>query len=365
MATEIKKTEQEWREELTPEQYHVLREAGTERAFSGQYWDCHDDGVYRCAACGAELFDAGTKFESGSGWPSFTEPKLAAAVELREDNCLRHAPHRGRVQDLRRAPGPRLRRRPARQGRAALLHQLRLTGPRPPLMRIPLPWGTWPSSARAGWSGPSGPAGPRAACSTAPTLDVAAGEIVAVLGRSGSGKSTLLHVLGGLDRPEAGTVEVAGERVTGAGERRLSALRRRHIGFVFQFFHLLPELTGEENVLLAGRVRGRASRTRRRAGGALIDRLGLGTSRARSRTSSRAASSSASRSPARSSTTRRCCSPTSRRATSTRRRAPRSCALLRELADEGRAVLLVTHEAAAAAIADRVLRLEAGRLVPA
>ena len=87
MATEIKKTEQEWREELTPEQYHVLREAGTERAFSGQYWDCHDDGVYRCAACGAELFDAGTKFESGSGWPSFTEPKLAAAVELREDNA--------------------------------------------------------------------------------------------------------------------------------------------------------------------------------------------------------------------------------------------------------------------------------------
>src|SRR3712207_9212822 len=81
-------------------------------------------------------------------------------------------------------------------------------------------------------------------------LDVAPGEIVAVLGRSGSGKSTLLHVLGGLDRPDAGTVDVAGERVTGASERRLSALRRRHIGFVFQFFHLLPELSGEANVLL-------------------------------------------------------------------------------------------------------------------
>src|SRR3954462_10902632 len=104
-------------------------------------------------------------------------------------------------------------------------------------------------------------------------LDVAPGEIVAVLGRSGSGKSTLLHVLGGLDRPEAGTVEVAGERVTGVGERRLSALRRRHIGFVFQFFHLLPELTGEGNVLLAARVRGAAPDAAQR-GRALVDRLG-------------------------------------------------------------------------------------------
>src|SRR4051794_34831184 len=85
-------------------------------------------------------------------------------------------------------------------------------------------------------------------------LDVAAGEVVAVLGRSGSGKSTLLHVLGGLDRPDAGTVTVGGERVTGASERALSALRRRRVGFVFQFFHLLPELSGEANVLLAGRL---------------------------------------------------------------------------------------------------------------
>src|SRR5881398_1740361 len=87
-------------------------------------------------------------------------------------------------------------------------------------------------------------------------LAVEPGEIVAVLGRSGSGKSTLLHVLGGLDRPDAGTVEIAGERVTGIGERRLSALRARRVGFVFQFFHLLPELSGEANVLLAGRVPG-------------------------------------------------------------------------------------------------------------
>jgi peptide-methionine (R)-S-oxide reductase len=87
MPTEISKTDAEWRAELTPEQYHVLREAGTERPFTGALWNTHDDGVYRCAACGAELFDSETKFESGSGWPSFTEPKVAEAVELREDNA--------------------------------------------------------------------------------------------------------------------------------------------------------------------------------------------------------------------------------------------------------------------------------------
>jgi peptide-methionine (R)-S-oxide reductase len=92
MATEIEKTDAEWREELTPEQYHVLREAGTERAFTGKYWDNHDDGVFRCAACGAELFDSTTKFESGSGWPSFTEPKVAEAIEARR-RCGGHLGH--------------------------------------------------------------------------------------------------------------------------------------------------------------------------------------------------------------------------------------------------------------------------------
>src|SRR3954447_20326839 len=79
-------------------------------------------------------------------------------------------------------------------------------------------------------------------------LDVEAGEVVAILGRSGSGKSTLLHVIGGLDRPESGTIEVAGERADGACGQRLGELRRRRVGFVFQFFHLLPELSGEANV---------------------------------------------------------------------------------------------------------------------
>ena len=106
-------------------------------------------------------------------------------------------------------------------------------------------------------------------------------------GRSGTGKSTLLHLIGGLDRPEAGTIEVAGERVTGASERALSRLRRRRIGFVFQFFHLLPELTGEANVLLAGRVRG--ARARRGRARARADRPARAARRspARCRTSSR------------------------------------------------------------------------------
>ena len=82
---EIEKTDEEWHEILTPEQFEVLRRAGTERPWSGKYVDTHDDGTYHCAACGAELFDASTKFESGSGWPSFYEPKVAEAVELIED----------------------------------------------------------------------------------------------------------------------------------------------------------------------------------------------------------------------------------------------------------------------------------------
>lgn len=82
------KTDEQWRAELTPEQYEVLRRAGTEAPFSGAYVYNKDSGMYRCAGCGAELFSSDTKFESGTGWPSFTEPAVAQAVELRPDNSL-------------------------------------------------------------------------------------------------------------------------------------------------------------------------------------------------------------------------------------------------------------------------------------
>jgi peptide-methionine (R)-S-oxide reductase len=88
MATSVEKTDEQWRSELTREQYDVLRKGATERPFTGRYWDAHDDGMSRCAACGAELFSSDTKFESGTGWPSFTEPKVAEAVELRPDRSL-------------------------------------------------------------------------------------------------------------------------------------------------------------------------------------------------------------------------------------------------------------------------------------
>jgi peptide-methionine (R)-S-oxide reductase len=90
MATEqeITKTDEQWRAELTPEQYEVLRKGATERPFTGEYVNIKDDGVYRCAGCGAELFASDTKFDSGTGWPSFTEPAVAAAVETRADNSL-------------------------------------------------------------------------------------------------------------------------------------------------------------------------------------------------------------------------------------------------------------------------------------
>jgi peptide-methionine (R)-S-oxide reductase len=84
----IPASDTEWRKQLTPEQYHVLRQAGTERPFTGKYVDADTDGVYRCAACGNPLFDSQTKFHSGSGWPSFTEAISLDAVELHVDRSL-------------------------------------------------------------------------------------------------------------------------------------------------------------------------------------------------------------------------------------------------------------------------------------
>jgi peptide-methionine (R)-S-oxide reductase len=82
------KTEEEWKQELTPEQYHVCRQKGTERPFSGVYHDTKEPGVYRCACCGAELFHSDTKFDSGTGWPSFWAPANAENIETEEDHSL-------------------------------------------------------------------------------------------------------------------------------------------------------------------------------------------------------------------------------------------------------------------------------------
>lgn len=109
MPDKITKTEAEWRKELTPEQYHVLREAGTERAFTGAYWDNHEPGTYLCAACGLELFNSEKKFDSGTGWPSFSQPVAEANVLKESDRtfgmvrtevkCNRCGSHLGHVFD--------------------------------------------------------------------------------------------------------------------------------------------------------------------------------------------------------------------------------------------------------------------------
>jgi peptide-methionine (R)-S-oxide reductase len=109
VTDKIEKTDEEWRSELSPDQYRVLRQAGTERAFTGAYWDNHEPGVYYCAGCGLELFGSDTKFESGSGWPSFYAPVAEASVIEETDNtmgmkrtevkCHRCGSHLGHVFD--------------------------------------------------------------------------------------------------------------------------------------------------------------------------------------------------------------------------------------------------------------------------
>ena len=82
----VKKTDEEWKAQLTPEQFEVTRRQGTERAFTGKYWDCHEDGTYHCVCCGVELFSSDDKFDSGSGWPSFVKPANVEMVEEHSDD---------------------------------------------------------------------------------------------------------------------------------------------------------------------------------------------------------------------------------------------------------------------------------------
>lgn len=114
MAKKVEKSDDEWRDKLSPEQFAVCREKATERAFSGQYWDHHDAGSYRCVACGADLFHSDTKFDSGTGWPSFHTPASTENVEAEVDlshgmrrtevHCSACASHLGHVFDD--GPGP-------------------------------------------------------------------------------------------------------------------------------------------------------------------------------------------------------------------------------------------------------------------
>ena len=193
------------------------------------------------------------------------------------------------------------------------------------------------------------------------SLEAHAGELVAVVGRSGSGKSTLLHLLGALDRPEAGRIEVAGQRVDGRPERELTRLRRRHIGFVFQAYHLVPELSGEENVLLPTRLPGSARDAPAR-GRALIERLGLNGAATRlphELSGGEQQRLAVARALVQEPALVLADEPTGNLDAEA---GAAVLGLLRTAADDGRAVVLVTHDEAATAQADRVLRLRDGRL---
>jgi peptide-methionine (R)-S-oxide reductase len=114
MADKLSKTEDEWRATLSPDQFRVLRQKGTERAFTGAYWNAHDEAMYVCAGCGEKLFASDTKYDSGSGWPSFTAPAAPGAVETEVDqshgmtrvegHCAKCGRHLGHVFDD--GPGP-------------------------------------------------------------------------------------------------------------------------------------------------------------------------------------------------------------------------------------------------------------------
>ncbi|WP_445152146.1 ABC transporter ATP-binding protein [Baekduia sp. Peel2402] len=196
-------------------------------------------------------------------------------------------------------------------------------------------------------------------------LEVERGELVAIVGRSGSGKSTLLQLLGGLDRADAGAVTVAGRPVAGASERALSALRREEIGFVFQFFHLLPELDGEANVLLPSTLPGADGPAVAARGRALIEQLSLGAVaglRPHQLSGGEQQRFALARALVGDPSLVLADEPIGNLDAAA---GAVVLDLLRGIADDGRAVVMVTHQPEASARADRVLRLQDGALTPA
>ncbi len=192
-------------------------------------------------------------------------------------------------------------------------------------------------------------------------LEVGRGEMVAVLGRSGSGKSTLLHLLGGLDRPDSGDISVAGQELSGASERALNRARLRSVGFIFQSFQLIEELTGAENVMLAARLPGAPVGGARRAA-ALIERLGLAEvagHRPHELSGGEQQRFAIARALVNDPALVLADEATGNLDSGSARAV---IEILAELAAEGRAVVLVTHEADSAAAAHRVLHLVDGRL---
>ncbi len=194
------------------------------------------------------------------------------------------------------------------------------------------------------------------------SLEVPAGQFTAVMGPSGSGKSTLMHLLAGLDTPTDGTVHIGGEDITAMGDRRLTKLRRRHIGFVFQSFNLLPMLTAEENILLPLSIAGR--KPERADVEALLARVGL-TDRRDHRPSELSGGQQQRVAIARALINRPTVlfadEPTGNLDSVS---GAEILALLREAVElDGQTTLMVTHDAHAAAVADRVVFIGDGRVV--
>ena len=194
-------------------------------------------------------------------------------------------------------------------------------------------------------------------------LEIRAGEVVAIVGRSGSGKSTLLHLIGALDRPDSGSIELAGTRIDTATEKQLTRIRRSQIGFVFQFFHLLPELTGMDNVLLPARLGGGPDAIAR--GIALVAELGLSEEAERLPTVLSGGEQqrlAVARALVNDPSLLLADEPTGNL---DRTAATLTLELLRRLVDEfGKTLVMVTHDPQAASIADRVVHLDKGNIVP-